>query len=50
MPEYPTEVHLVTTMAGRAEAIDGLLDEEGEFRQFTKDHNPKITGAASSAH
>jgi CRISPR-associated protein (TIGR02584 family) len=34
----PTEVHLITTTVGRAEAIDGLLDDDGEFHAFLKDY------------
>lgn len=37
-PFVPTEVHLVTTTAGREEAIDGLLDDDGEFHEFIKDY------------
>jgi CRISPR-associated protein (TIGR02584 family) len=34
----PTEVRLITTSVGRDEAIDGLLDHDGEFHEFLKDY------------
>ena len=36
-PFIPTEVHLITTTAGREESIDGLLDDDGKFHDFVKD-------------
>lgn len=38
-PFVPTEVHLITTSTGKTEAIDGLLDADGEFHQFVDDYD-----------
>lgn len=40
-PFVPTEVHLITTTAGREEAIDGLLDHDGAFHDFIRDYGLK---------
>jgi CRISPR-associated protein (TIGR02584 family) len=38
-PFVPTDVYLITTTAGKEEAIDGLLDENVAFHQFLEDYN-----------
>lgn len=49
-PFVPTEVHLLTTTAGRSEAIDGLLDDDGEFHEFLRDYNLEGQIAFSTEH
>lgn len=49
-PFVPTEVHLITTTVGREEAIDGLLDEDGEFHEFVKDYELQGRIAFSVEH
>lgn len=34
----PTEVYLLTTTAGHAKAIDGLLDDDGAFHDYLRDY------------